>query len=98
MANWSWAPEYRLLLRRGRDTWSLKTLQSAQCLLVTGAGVAQASFVLGDTQGFLRKTVQPHPMDLVQLWSTNRFGQAGICWTGYVDEVHRAFDPDQGDN
>src|SRR5207248_3332179 len=97
--DWSFSPSYRLYLRKaGGQCWSLRTLQSAQALLVTGAGVAQATFVLGDTAGDLRRTVQPHPMNRIELWSTNRCGQWGRCWSGYVDEVHRAFDPTQGDN
>jgi len=108
MANWAYAPDYRLRLtgysydtrgqRQSRDVWSIRSVQQIQALLTTGQGVGQLTVTIADPDGMLAKHVQPRPMQLVELFLTNRAGESGIAWTGYVDSVHRAFDPQQGDH
>lgn len=108
MSNWAYAPTYRLYIQnyaydhqghRGqKQTWSIRSMQQAQALLTTGQGVNQMSVVVADPDGTIARTVQPRPMQGIELWTTNRFGQSGLCWRGYIDAVSRQFDPQQGDN
>ncbi len=105
--SWQYSPDYRLRLtgqsydargqRQSRDTWSVRAVQQIQCLLTTGVGVGQMTCTIADTTGWLRNTVKPRPMWAAELWTTNRWGQWGLCWTGYVDAVSKQFDPEQGD-
>lgn len=96
--NYSFAPKYQLILRQHGKEWLLPTLQSAHCSLVTGAGVGEASFVLADPTGHLRRTVKPQPREVIEYWTSNRYGQTGRRWTGVVDSRAKAFSPDDGDH
>lgn len=97
MGMWGFSPDYRVVLKQhGGKTWSLLSLQSCQAMLATTGGVGQFSAVFHDPTEYIKRTVQPHSMDLIQLWLKNRHGQWGKAWTGYLDTAHRAFDPDAG--
>lgn len=93
-----YSPSYVLLIKSaGNIYWQIDTLLSANCTLVTQAGVGQATFSIADPSGFISEQVQPHAMQAITLWITNRWGQWGPAWAGYVDEVHRVSDPKQGE-
>ena len=97
---WSFAPTYELLLRsKGTNAvWSLRTVQHINAFLTTTQnGVNQMTVTLADTDQFIRNTVKPRAMDLVQLKLTNRYGHSAVAWTGYIDTFQRAFNPQEGD-
>jgi len=100
MGIWSFAPQYRVIVRTSEGKqWSLRTLQSANLSLVTAAGqVGEASIVLSDYDNTIRSRVNPQAMDVLEVWSNNRFGQTGRCWTGYIDGPSKALDPQSGDH
>lgn len=94
---WHFEPDYRFVIKqRDGKTWSLTSLQSCQAMLATTGGVGQLSAVFHDPNDHIKKTVQPHSMDLIQLWLKNRYNQWAKAWTGYVDTSHRTFDPEGG--
>src|SRR5579875_1865778 len=96
---WAYSPQYVARLYQGDGSvWDLTSLQSAQMLLVTGAGVNQATLTFADPTAFLKRTVKPRAMNVLEVWTTNRWSEGGLCWRGYVDEPHKAFDPTQGDD
>ncbi len=96
MGIWSHTPQYRLIVRQKGAEWSL---QSAQATVVTAPDqVGTATFVVADYTGFIRETIKPRARNLVELWSNNRFGQTGRCWTGYINERGVSLDPQSGDN
>ncbi len=112
MASWSFSPRFKFYIvkpdaRRGRVAYSYTTLVSCQALLATDGGVGQLDATFADPGQKLRGLVDdpslpaggpaPHPMNTVYLWLQNRDGQWGKAWTGYIDEVHYIWDPDQGE-
>jgi len=112
MGSWAFSPRFKFYIvkpdaRRGRAAYSYTTLVSCQALLATDGGVGQLDVTLSDPGQKLRGLVDdpslpaggpaPHPMNSVYLWLQNRDGQWGKAWTGYIDEVHYIWDPDQGE-
>ena len=93
--------------RSGRAAYRLQTMIQATALLPTSGTVGQMDITFADPGQVLRGPLSdpgtapsgptPHAMDVVQLWLTNRYGQWGPAWTGYVDEAHYIFDPDRGE-
>jgi len=112
MGSWAFSPRFKFYIvkpdaRRGRVAYSYTTLVSCQALLATDGGVGQLDATFSDPGQKLRGLVDdpslpaggpaPHPMNTVYLWLQNRDGQWGKAWTGYIDEVHYIWDPDQGE-
>ncbi len=112
MGHWVFSPRFKFFIvkpdaKRGRVAYSLTTLVSCQALLATDGGVGQLDATFSDPGQTLRGLVDdpslpaggptPHPMNTVYLWLQNRDGQWGKAWTGYIDEVHYVWDPDQGE-
>ncbi len=87
---------YEFYVVKRADSWRLSTMVSCTASLATGPSVGELTATFADPGYRILRQVDPQPMHLVQLILTNRFGQRAIAWTGYVDAVARATDPQGG--
>src|SRR5581483_6108921 len=94
---WTYRPRFSLLLRKGDGTeYTLPCAQSIEATLETGTGIGQMHVALADLDGRVRRAVQPHPMNVIQLWLQNRHGYVAPAWTGYIDTVQDDWDTSNG--
>jgi len=103
MSVFSYRPDYHIALTQPLSgpratqtrTWRLHSLRDLSASLTT-TGVGTMQLALWDIDNVLSDHVQPAAMDVVEVQTTNRHGQWGQVWTGYIDTVTRSYDPDNG--
>jgi len=102
-AIWSYRPDYHIALSQPLSgpratqtrTWRLHSLRDLSASLTT-TGVGAMQLALWDIESIVTDHVQPAAMDVVEVQTTNRHGQWGQVWTGYIDTVTRSYDPENG--